>query len=166
MALKPDRDVLQYDVSYFSRTVMERGGIVCQTPQSLTVSNVPGSGAAMDTSAQKVAYASGISDISGVLPVGILLNDVVNIDQSRQILNVYKSEAQVGDKVTIAKKGVFVTNMITSNSATGTVPINAYLYASGLLTDKAGYAASGCPLVGQFLSRADSDGYAKVQINL
>jgi hypothetical protein len=166
MALKPDRSVYQDDISYFSRTVMERGGVVCQEPQTLTTSNVPGSGAAMDTSAQKVAYASGISDISGKIPVGLLLNDVVSIDQSRQILNTYKSEMQVGDKVTLLKKGVVVTNMITSNSATGTVPVAAYLYSSGLLTDKAGYAASGCPLVGTFLSRADADGYAKVQINL
>lgn len=162
MALKPDRNTIQDDVGYFSHTVMERGGVVCQSPGVST----PGSGAAMDTAAQRVAYVSGVANLSGIIPIGLLLNDVVSIDQSRQIVNPYKSEMQVGDKVCLLKKGVVVTNWITSDSATGTIPSPAYLTVSGLLRDKVGLAASGFPLVGTFLSRADADGYAKVQINL
>lgn len=163
MALKPDRQVIQYDVSYFSSGVMTRGGVACQaTP--------PGSGG-MDEAAQKAYYATNVAGgtgPSGLVPLGLILDDVVNIDQSVQFTNPFKSEMQTGDKVAMAVKGDFRTNMLyASNVATGAVyPVNAYLALSGLLTDQTGFAGSGWPVVGKFLSRRDADGYAKVRIDL
>lgn len=161
MALKPDRDVIQTDISYFVTAIagadasyMQRGGVVVSETGS-----APGSGAAMDTTAQAVTYAT---SASGRRAVGLLMNDVVNLDLSRTHLNQYKEEVQVGSKVCLLKQGYVVTNLIDGN-VTGTMPADAYVKTSGYLTPISG---AGLPLVGQFLTRADSDGYAKVQINL
>ena len=77
MALKPDRIETQTDVSFFmnnaTSSTIERGGIA-----SLTAGG--GSGVAMDDSSAVVVYATAAS---GTEPVGVLLNDVVNIDLTR-----------------------------------------------------------------------------------
>jgi hypothetical protein len=161
MALKPDRDIIHTDISYFvtsitgpSTTRMERGGILCAS------TSTPGSGAAMDDSAQVVEYATASS---GRKAVGLLLNDFVNIDLSRQMLNQFKDEAQIGTKAVILRKGWVVTNKLDATSATGSVPVTAYCGSSGNLTQN---GTAGLPAVGEFMSRRDSDGYAKVFINL
>lgn len=161
MALKPGREEHVYDLQYFAATItgpnttmMTRGGGLCQ------VSGTPGSGEAMDSSAQAIEY---VANPSGKLCVGILLNDVVNIDFSRQQLNQYKDEVQVGGKVTVGRNGTWVTNNIMPGQATGTVPSTLYLGTSGNFTD---VNPGGYPTVGQLLSRKDADGYAKVRINL
>jgi Arc/MetJ family transcription regulator len=41
---------------------------------------------------------------SGKVPVGLLLNDMVNIDLTRQHLNQHKDEVQKGGKVTLLKR--------------------------------------------------------------
>ncbi|SVD63282.1 uncharacterized protein METZ01_LOCUS416136, partial [marine metagenome] len=68
MALKGDRYELETDISWFMNETNERGGIA-------TISTA-GSGAALDQSAALVVYAA---EASGAVPVGILLNDMVNI---------------------------------------------------------------------------------------
>ena len=169
MALKPDQDVLATDISYFvtaisgpNTTTMERGGIVTATGNA-------GLGSAMDSSTQVVAYVANPSGASQQ-PVGMLMNDFVNIDQSRQQLNPYKTEAQIGTKAVIMRKGWAVTNAIVANSATGlNMPTPAYTGPSGLLIEHS--AAAGTTVhspiqVGRFLSRVDADGYAKVYIDL
>jgi hypothetical protein len=161
MALQADRNVKFTDISYFvnaisgpSTTRMEAGGVLCAS------TSTPASGAAMDSSAAVAEYAT---NPSGRVPIGILLNDFVNIDLSRQQLNQYKDEQQIGNKATIMRQGYVVTNMIDSTSATGTIPSVAYAGSSGLLTQS---VVSGYPIVGQFISRKDADGYAKVLVNL
>ena len=173
MALKPDRHVLFTDLSYFMLNTGERGGVVCSV-----TGYTPGSGAAMDYLGQRVAYTA---QSSGYQPVGLLLTDVVNIDQSRQFLNPYKSEAQIGDKVLLLKKGWVVTNFLTNtaNLATGDMPCDAFLGPTGTLTNinpnnaattASGYvfnlAGTAYAKVGRFISRKDSDGFAKVFIDI
>lgn len=166
MALKPGRSPLHEDISYFVNTItgprtdrMEAGGIL------VAVTGTPGSGEAMDTSAQAGEYAT---DPSGRVALGMLMIDFVNIDQSRQTLNPYKEEAQIGTKALIMRKGWAVTNAIVVGAATGSVPANAYIRASGLLTDTNPNVGTSTafPLVGRFLSRKDADGYAKVYVDL
>lgn len=151
MALKADRYELDTDISFFFNDAgsTERGCCV-------SVSTV-GSGAAMDNSA---ALATVKASPSGAYPLGILLNDVVNYDLTRQHINWYKDEVQRGGKVTILRKGWVVTNKI---SGTPTGGADAYLAASGLISTS---QAGGAPKIGQFLSGVDADGYAKVSINL
>jgi hypothetical protein len=151
MALKADRHEFQTDISFFMNEVADRGGVVCHD-------TTLGSGAAMDQGVAKVVYASAPS---GKVPLGILLNDVVNIDLTRQKLNPYKNEVQKGSKVTILRKGYVVTDRILG-AVTG--PSNVFLAHSGLMsaTDVIG----GSSVLGQFMSAKDQDGYAKVEINL
>jgi hypothetical protein len=158
MAIKSDRYEFQTDVSFFMNEVAERGGIA-----TLAASSTP-SGAAMDSSANVVTY---VANPSGKVPIGILLNDMVNIDLTRQHINWHKDEVQKGGKVTILRKGYVVTNKI-STSGTPAAGDKAYVAESGLisLSGKAISLDAGAVAIGRFLTAKDSDGYAKVEINL
>ena len=160
MALKGDRYEFETTIDFFLNEVAERGGVV-------TISTA-GSGAALDQSAALVTYAAAQS---GLEPIGLLLNDMVNIDQTRQHINLHKNEMQKGGKVTLLKKGTVVTNMIDPG-VTVTKGQVAFVGPSGLLTN-----TNSSPLlnrqnrtsgmvVGQFDSLKDEDGYAKVSVNL
>lgn len=153
MALKADRYEMQTDISFFMNEVAERGGVA-----SLSTG---GSGAAMDQSQALVTYAA---TGSGKKPMGLLLNDMVNLDLTRQHLNHYKNEVQKGSKVTLLRKGYVVTNMIEGTAPTAGA--NAYVAHSGKLsaTDIVGNGTQ--PVVGTWLSSVDQDGYAKVELNL
>lgn len=172
MALKPDIQVKQYAIDYFMYETATRGGIVVHN-----TGVVPGSGAAMDNAGQRVVY---VAQPSGRKPLGLLLNDVVNVDLARQVKNYNKSEAQVGEKVTLMVKGTCVTNMFANNGApaTGaiTLPCDLFLGPTGTLTivnSNYQLAVSGIvlrdnayPRVGKALTNIDENGYAKVQIEL
>ena len=155
MALKADRNELDVDISYFYNAgTAERGGVVALASA--------GSGAAMDQAGAKVAYTAAAND---VMPVGVLLNDVVNLDLTRQHINWHKDEVQKGGKVAVLKKGYVVTNMITGTPTAGAL---AYLddATAGNLTIKANVDSTEYIHVGRFMSTKDEDGYAKVEINL
>lgn len=149
MGLKADRVELDTDISFFMNEVAERGFFV-------SVSTA-GSGAAMDNGA---ALASVVANASGARPLGFLMNDMVNLDLTRQHLNQFKDEVQKGGKVTILRKGYVVTDKI---SGTPTGGADAYLANSGLVSAT---QAAGAPKIGQFLSSKDADGFAKVAVNL
>ncbi len=164
MALKPDRlDNIYEEVSYFGNSAMERGGAIYAT------TSATGIGAAMDSAVQVAEYITtgGPSVPSGRKALGILMVDMVNIDQSRQKLNPFKAEVQAGDKVLILKKGWVVTNMIEPGSAVGlNCPVPAYGCASGLISSNGNLSGSGFVQIGKFLTNKDGDGYAKVQVDL
>ena len=160
MALKPDRIELLTDVSFFMNTTATRGGIVCLS--------TAGSGVAMDDALAVVSYAA---VASGQMPVGVLLNDVVNLDLTRQHINWHKDEVQVGGKVSILRAGVVTTNLIVGTPVAGKP---AYLSTDGQMTSvvptglssPSGVTGNMTAQVGQFLSTLDADGYAKVSINI
>jgi hypothetical protein len=147
MALKGDRHELDTDISFFMDVEAEKGELVHLS--------TGGSGAAMDNSSALAVTATGDGD----QPLGILLNDVVDIDQTRQHLNWHKDEVQKGGKVTILTKGWVVTDKVTGTPAAGAV---AYVNADGTV----GAISGGSSAVGRFLGSVDSDGYIKVSINL
>ena len=154
MALKADRYEESTDISFFyNEGVATRGGAV-------VLDAAVASGAAMDQGGNKVKYGT-----AGV-PVGILLNDVVNKDLTRTHLNQYKDEVQKGGKVTVLTRGWVLTDMIETSidPAAGDI---AYISASeaGDLTNVAP-GSSGSLAVGRFMSQKDADGYAKVYVNL
>jgi hypothetical protein len=150
MALKPDRIEARTDISFFMNTVAERGGVASVV--------TGGAGVAMDDANAVVGYASAVS---GALPVGVLMNDVVNIDLTRQHINWYKDEVQVGGKVTLLRQGQVTTNMVVSGN-TPTAGVGAYVGANGLLSTSSTNAVK----VGTFLGSKDADGYVKVDINI
>jgi hypothetical protein len=163
MALKSDRYEFQTDVSFFMNEVAERGGVVCHATGIIGASTSP-SGAAMDSSLNVVTYAA---NPSGKVPVGILLNDMVNLDLTRQHINWHKNEVQKGGKVTVLRKGYVVTNEIHT-SGTPIAGSYAYVADSGLISTstRAVFLDSGAQPIGRFLTAKDGDGYAKIEINL
>jgi hypothetical protein len=155
MALKGDRVEVIQDVSFFMNETAERGGIATMS--------TAGSGAALDQSNALVTYAAAPS---GKVCVGMLMNDMVNIDQTRQHINWYKDEVQKGLKVRLMLEGWAVTNMIYPG-ATPTAGQQAYVAPSGYITNSRGIAGSTeSQAVGRWLSTKDEDGYAKVYVKL
>ena len=156
MALKADRHVETTDISFFyNEGTATRGGVVLHDGNQLA------SGAAMDQGANLVKYATAAATD---IPVGILLNDVVNKDLTRTHLNEHKDEVQKGGKVTVMTQGWVVTNMVTGTptpgalayaSTTGTIGVSTFIGA-----------ASGNLAIGRWMSRKDADGYAKLHVNL
>ncbi len=164
MALKGDRYEFQTDISFFvTAAVATRGGVMSYV--------TGGSGAALDQAQAVVAYAAASS---GAKPAGVLMNDVVNYDLTRQHINFAKDEVQLGNKVRLLKKGFIVTNNITGTPVVGD---SAYMTSSGNFLPYNTIAAGASnflqspnpllyPLCGTFLSSKDEDGYAKVEINI
>ena len=158
MALKADRYEESTDISFFSSVTGVRGMVVCLDAAALAGA----SGAGMDQGENTCSpQAAAVTDV----PVGIMLNDVVNKDLTRTHLNQFKDEVQLGGKVTVMTRGWVVTNNVT-----GTPKAGDLAYASETIgevsTVAATAAGSGNLALGRFMSRKDADGYAKVYINL
>ena len=125
MALKSDRFEFQTDISFFyNEGTATRGGVV--------VHDTAGSGAAMDQGVNLVKYAAATS---ANVPVGVLLNDVVNKDLTRTHLNQHKDEVQKGGKVTVLRKGYVVTNNITGTPSAGNVAYACHVNAGNFRGD-------------------------------
>ncbi len=157
MALKADRFEESTDISYFyTAGTATRGGVVC-------LDLLSASGAAMDQGDNTVAYAAAAdTDV----PVGILLNDVVNKDLTRTHLNWYKDEVQQGGKVTVMTRGYVLTSNVDGTPAPGDVAYASAAVAGNISTTAANAAASGALAIGRFMSAKDADGYCKVHVNL
>ena len=161
MALRPDRNEHLTDLSYFMNETAERGVVV--------IHDTGGSGAAMDDSSAKVKKPTSAS-VSGTNPAGLLLNDVVSLDLTRQHLNYAKDEVQQGSKVLLLRRGTVVTDQI---SGTPTIGADAFVCSAGTISATAqngvtldANGGTATPKVGKFLSTLDADGFAKVEINI
>lgn len=157
MALKSDRHEEVTDISFFyTAGTATRGGVVCLDVLSA-------SGAALDQGDNTVSYQQAAdTDV----PVGILLNDVVDKDLTRTHLNQYKDEVQKGGKVTVMTRGWVVTNMVTGTPTPGSLAYASAATAGYISTSAANATASGNLAIGRWMSRKDADGYAKVFVNL
>ena len=138
MALKPDRVEHLTDLSFFMNATATRGQIVTHSSN--------GSGASMDDSSALVIVATGVSGDCA----GMLLNDVVDLDLTRQHINFAKDEVQKGSKVLLLRRGTVVTDNI--DGATPDAGDQAYFDNQGKLTTTASSAQ-----IGRFLSAKDAD---------
>lgn len=159
MALKNNRHEFLTDISHFMNEVATRGGIA-------SISTV-GSGAALDQSAALVTYQA---NTTGAIPRGLLLNDMVNLDLTRQHVNHHRDEVQMGGKVTLGVKGWWLTDLIVGTPAAGDYAI---LTSSGYVApltlanfNSNSWAKSTSPIVGKFWSKKDEDGFAKLFVDL
>lgn len=154
MALKMDRQIDAVEIGFYVNEVAERGLVVS--------ASTAGSGVALD-SPLNVATVAAVA--SGSRPIGILMNDFVNVDQTRTWINWMKDQAQSGNKATILTKGWVVTNKIN-----GTVngQDKAILDASGFIKAVSPWVADAVqnPTIGRFRSKLSEDGYAKVYVDL
>lgn len=149
MALKPDRIESHTDISFFMNEVGERGTVV--------VHLTGGSGVSMDDANAVVELTA---TPSGKKVAGVLMNDVVSLDLTRQHINWHKDEVQVGSKVCLLRQGQVVTNMVSGTPTVGAV---AYLGVEGVVTPT---DTGSAPVVGRFISTLDADGYCKLDINI
>ncbi len=153
MALKPHRKPGQgTDISFFMNEIAERGRIV-----TFDTNSVSGVGAGLDDANALVQVPTTTGD---GIAAGLLVNDVVNLDLTRQHLNQHQDEVQVNSKVTVASRGEYLTNVLVAgdNPVAGSI---AYFGVSGQLTTTRGSAP-----VGRFLSSRDEDEYVKVDIEI
>ena len=158
MALKADRYEESTDISFFyNEGTATRGGVVILADQGLA------SGAALDQGENLVKYGAATKND---VPVGILLNDVVNKDLTRTHLNQHKDEVQKGGKVTVMTRGWVVTNNIEGTPKAGELAFASPFTAGAVCNGTTFAAQSGELAIGRFMSRADGDGYAKVYVNL
>jgi len=160
MALKLDRYEESTDISFFyNEGTATRGGVVV-----LDAAAVAGaSGAALDQGENLVKYAAATATS---VPVGILLNDVVNKDLTRTHLNQFKDEVQKGGKVTVLTRGWVVTSNVEGSPKAGDLAFASSTSAGSICNGTTFAAQSGELAIGRFMSSKDADGYAKVYVNL
>ena len=152
MALKPTRISPRGEdsVAYFMAATGERGSIVTWNADTSS-GNLDDPNAIVQTPTGQLG-----------VPVGVLMNDVVNLDLTRQHLNQHKDEVQVNGKVTVLKRGTVQTDRVVA----GQTPVagnDAYFNTGGRLTTLT--TASGA-LIGKFASSVDADGYVVVDVRL
>jgi hypothetical protein len=155
MAIKADRQVESTEIGYYINETASKGVIA-------SVSTA-GSGVSLDNSANLVTIAA---NSSGNKPVGLLLNEVVNVDLTRFPVNWHKDQVNVGSKVTLMTKGWVVTDKITG---TPNAQDHAILSSSGTVAAVAPGAAwneAANPKVGRFRSKKDQNGFARLYVDL
>ena len=152
MALKGDRTESIQEIAFYMNETATRGGVV--------VMSTAGSGSALDNSSNLVTYTY----TSGCYPMGILIQDMVDVDQTKYHINPYKDEAQKGSKVRVLRQGWVVTNMIYPGQ-TPTVGALGYTSASGYIASTKIWGDASQQAVGRFESTTDEDGYAKFYVN-
>ncbi len=183
MALKGDRSIgpAAHTIDFFYNSTAEKGEVL--------IYSTAGSGSALDDANAVVTRPS--ADASGQRAAGVVLNDVVNIDLTRQHINFQKDEMQRGGKVTLLQRGTIVTDMIESGAS---LTLGASMYFklddnpgdttsrgvftptppddSGVLPDsetvaKANLAASRTLYrVGTLESVLDADNFAKIRVRV
>ena len=156
MALKRNSSYAALDdITHFMNSAAERGGVVCLTLAASFTSQP-------DDPDNTVEYATAPSG-SAVVPVGVLMQDVLNYDPTQVERNFQNPfETVVGSKVWVRREGYVETNMIESSVLGSLVPGDAYLAPNGELTTN---PVTGIK-VGKFESYPDSDGYVKFYINV
>ena len=91
-------------------------------------------------------------------PVGLIINDVVDIDLCHQSLNYYRDDVQVGGKVTLMKTGQV---MVGDFEGFPNIGDPAYYTTKGVIT-----TSPVSPMIGRFSSKKDKEGFAKLEIDI
>lgn len=144
MALAPSRQVFQTNIKYALNEVTPRGRVCCL---------VPGTTAAGEVTAN--ANPAGAT----VRPVGVLLDDVEDLNYDRHGEYRQRNVVDVGSNVGLAAKADLETDQLSGTDPVAGNP--AYLGAGGTITPDAG-----THLVGYFLSGKNANGFAAVHIDL
>lgn len=156
MALKGDRKVVVDDISGYLFSACEAGKLV------VTKSSQPsgsGLGTGLGATAIVLDVVSG-APASGTRPYGVLMNDFVSIDETQQHRNWLKGDQVLGEPAYVLRKGFVVTNMV---SGTPTAGAPAYISQDGKFSAT---QVNSIAQVGVFDTAKDSDGYARVNVNL
>jgi hypothetical protein len=109
-------------------------------------------------------------DGSGINPLGVLLNTRESFNYAKEWERSQYDTDDIGTVVTLLRRGEIDTDLILANGGVAIAAGQpAYLAQDGKIGN-ANLAPSGAlsdsQRVGQFMSAADSDGFAKVRIEL
>lgn len=132
------------------------------------VVNPSGVGASMDDSNSRVQLPNAVYT-SGEKVAGVLLTEVVNYDLTRQHLNQYKRQQQVGGKVDLLKVGGIVCDTVVGTPTVGDLAYGTTegyftaIPAATLATVAQNHAIKP---VGTFRTAKDTDGYCKIDIHV
>lgn len=154
MALKGPRVILETDITRTCSDVAEKGvGLVAGTA---------GSGVALGDLAGTASLAT---NPSGNKFVGILIGDVVSVDETRTHRNWHKDVQTTGERVNILRKGRVTTDKI---SGSPNDMDTAYLTTSGAFTPtlSSGGGLVATPKAGTFVGKKDENGFCTIDINL
>ncbi len=152
MALLGDMHVLYDDIRYFLSEEAERGVFV-------KFSGAGASGASLDDTLNAL-QVPGTGTTSGAVAAGLLMCDVVDIDETRYRLNPHRDEVRVGSKVRLLKKGWVYTDQVSGTPSGGDT---AYMIPLGKVapTDSGGQ-----PKVGRFGGRKHSNGFVLLEVDV
>lgn len=149
MALKPERNVIAYDVNHKLGAAQEKGVLVCYSSTAGYVE------VAADPSGKKVA---------GVLMVDVRNRDVRDtLGTTTNTRNYGKNEEPISGVVTLAKVGEIMTDDVDA-SDTFSAGDSLYITDSGVFSKVRDN--SGCEKVGHAIEAKDSDGYLRVWLNI
>jgi len=159
MALRPFRQIMATNNEFVSSAAMERGGVV-----SVASGNIG-------------SYAT---EASGAVPLGILLNDIEDLNYFRGREQLYRAAHDIGSILAIATEGDVETDFLDP-AITGTISAGdpAYLSSSGWITTRPQFSETDVepnalvvnPRVGVFISgdhsvRGVGLGWARVRIQI
>lgn len=146
MALSPSRQIFQTNVDYSLNQVAERG-VIC--------SIIPGT-----TPNGEVTVATGV----GVTPIGLLLDDVEDLNFDRHGEYRQRNVVDVGSVVGLAQECEVLTDQLTGSPVAGNT---AYLGPNGTVSPTLTFDnVTPSPVLGKFLSAPNANGFAKVRIDI
>lgn len=137
----------------------------------LDVAAEPGTVCVASGVAGKVDIAGGTAaevGASGIWPIGVLLNTREEFNYAKELERVQYDTDDIGTVVALLRRGELDTNLLVENGGVSIAPGQpAYLAADGKLGNANLSVAGGEEQrVGQWMTAVDSDGYARVRIEL
>lgn len=162
MALRESRRVEATCIDYIVTAAAERGGVLTA---------VSGAVASYNTN-----IGSSTNPPSGIVPVGILLEDIESQNYLTHPQRYQRNVSDLGSLVGVMTKGEVWTDFIDGYAKpyihagktaylTHSGLITTYDFAPGIVGSLKEQGTSGIA-IGRFLSEIDSDGFAKVRIDL
>lgn len=146
MALSPSRQIFQTNVDHSLNQVTERG-VVCSIN--------PGT-----TPVGEVVVATGV----GVTPIGMLLDDVEDLNFDRHGEYRQRNVVDVGSVIGLSQECEVLTDQLTGSPVAGNT---AYLGPNGTVSPTLTFDnVTPSPAVGKFLSAPNANGFAKVRIDI
>ncbi len=146
MALSPSRQIFQSNVDYSLNQIAERG-VIC----SINAGTTPNG---------EVVVATGV----GVTPIGLLLDDVEDLNFDRHGEYRQRNVVDIGSVVGLAQECEILTDQLTGTPVAGNT---AYLGINGTVSPTLTFDnTTVSPIVGKFLSAANANGFAKVRIDI
>jgi len=151
MALAPSRQVFQTNIKYALNEVTPRGRVVCLIPGTTTAGEVTA-----------LATPTGVA----VKAVGILLDDVEDLNYDRHGEYRQRNVVDVGSNIGIATEADLETDQIS-----GSAPVagqDAYLGVGGTVTATQADDGLGnlAPRVGWFQSGVNANGFVALHVDL